>query len=414
MSDIKMESQIHQIFLDDIIPNRFQPRLNFDEKAMEELASSIKEHGVIQPLVLRRLADNKYEIIAGERRYKASKMAGLQSVPAVIADIDDNKSAEVALVENVQRKDLTPIEEAKSYKALLDKGYLTQEQLAKKIGISQPSIANKLRLLNLTDEVQNALLKEQISERHARSLLLIEDKDIQVKLLNRILNERLTVKQLDEIISADYKESTEQDEVPVVNLVPDIEEIKNNSIDIADVIPSESLNPTLTEFINSPSIPEEIQPVKEEPSNQNKFFNFLESESANMNADSENIPEKPKETFSSVEIVNPNTPSRINPIVEQQKNVEPESNIEIIESEPNPFLTTNNPLPKEDILDPVSLIDSIDETKEEITEKPKNISDAIGVVREAKSIIEDMGFVLDIEEADLDNQYQFTIRINKD
>ena len=143
---MNMEGQVVQVNLDDIIPNRFQPRIAFDEKALNELAASIKEHGIIQPLVLRKLG-KKYEIIAGERRYKAATLAGLQTVPAVISNIDDNKSAEVALVENIQRKDLTPIEEARSYKNLLDKGYLTQEQLAKKMGLSQSSISNKLRLL---------------------------------------------------------------------------------------------------------------------------------------------------------------------------------------------------------------------------------------------------------------------------
>ena len=125
---MKMEENVLQVNIDDIIPNRFQPRLSFDEQGLKELASSIKEHGIIQPLVLRKLG-NKYEIIAGERRYKASVMAGLTKVPAVISNIDDNSSAEIALVENIQRRNLTPIEEARSYKNLLDKGY-TQEQLA--------------------------------------------------------------------------------------------------------------------------------------------------------------------------------------------------------------------------------------------------------------------------------------------
>ena len=128
---MNMEDKILQIPIEDIIPNRFQPRLTFDDQALQELASSIKQHGIIQPLVLRKLGD-KYEIIAGERRYKASQMAGLTTVPAVISNIDDDKSAEVALIENIQRKNLTAIEEAKSYKNLLDRGYLTQEQLAER------------------------------------------------------------------------------------------------------------------------------------------------------------------------------------------------------------------------------------------------------------------------------------------
>ena len=189
------EEKIIQVPIEDIIPNRFQPRLAFDEEGLKELSESIKQHGIIQPLVLRRLGD-KYEIIAGERRYKASIMAGLRTVPAVISNIDDNQSAEIALVENIQRRNLTPIEEAKSYKNLLDRGYMTQEQLAEKMGVSQSSIANKLRLLNLAPEVQDALLQEKISERHARSLLSLP-KEEQAEWLKKIINKRLTVRQLD-------------------------------------------------------------------------------------------------------------------------------------------------------------------------------------------------------------------------
>ena len=191
--------QIEMINIDLIIPNRFQPRLTFDENELNNLANSIKEHGIIQPLVLRKLND-KYEIIAGERRYKAAQIVGLTSVPAIIKDIDDKESAEVALIENVQRQNLNPMEEARSYKKILDKGYLTQEALAQKIGISQSTLANRLRLLNLALEVQDALLNNRISERHARSLLTVHDDSKQVELLNRVINERLTVRQLDQII----------------------------------------------------------------------------------------------------------------------------------------------------------------------------------------------------------------------
>lgn len=196
---MNLEQNILQIPIDNIIPNRFQPRLTFEDRGLEELANSIKQHGIIQPLVLRRIGD-KYEIIAGERRYKAATLAGLDKVPAIIADIDDNKSAEVAIVENVQRRDLTPIEEARSYKNLLDKGYLTQSELAKKMGLSQSAIANKLRLLNLDEKVQNALLNNQISERHARSLLILPTNELQIEWLNRIIGERMTVRQLDDAL----------------------------------------------------------------------------------------------------------------------------------------------------------------------------------------------------------------------
>lgn len=193
---MNIEPQVMEIYVSDIIPNRFQPRLSFNEQKLNELAQSIRQHGIIQPLVLRKTGD-KYEIIAGERRYKAAVSIGLNKVPAIITDLDDNQSAEIALVENLQRKDLTSIEEARSYKKLLDRGYLTQEQLAEKMGISQSTIANKIRLLNLSEEAQDALLYEKISERHARSLLAVTNKEEQIYLLNKIQAERLTVRQLD-------------------------------------------------------------------------------------------------------------------------------------------------------------------------------------------------------------------------
>ena len=248
---MNMEGQVVQVNLDDIIPNRFQPRIAFDEKALNELAASIKEHGIIQPLVLRKLG-KKYEIIAGERRYKAATLAGLQTVPAVISNIDDNKSAEVALVENIQRRDLTPIEEARSYKNLLDKGYLTQEQLAKKMGLSQSAISNKLRLLNLDNKVQQALLENKISERHARSLLSISDKEEQKKWLDRIIKERLTVKQLDELIKKENNDAESGGDVPLVTN-PNLEEIKEQATDINNNKPKNIANllvseDTMTEY----------------------------------------------------------------------------------------------------------------------------------------------------------------------
>ena len=181
-----MNKEVVMVRLTDIIPNRFQPRLTFDEEALNELANSIKEHGIIQPLILRDLG-SKYEIIAGERRYKAATIAGLTEVPAIIGSMDDQTSAEVALIENIQRKDLSAIEEAKSYQKVLELGNLTQETLAKRMGKGQSTIANKMRLLTLTNEVQVALMNNLISERHARCLLQIKDEDKQKEVFERQL-----------------------------------------------------------------------------------------------------------------------------------------------------------------------------------------------------------------------------------
>lgn len=197
------KDEVVYLYLDDIIPNRFQPREVFDERALKELAVSIKEHGVIQPIIVRNV-NGKYEIIAGERRYKASAMAGLTKIPAIIRNLDDKESSKVALLENLQRRNLNPIEEARTYQKILELDQMTQEELAKTMGKSQSAVANKIRLLGLSDEVQDALLKEQISERHARTLLNIPDSKKQKEMLKKVINERMTVRQLEAEIKKMY------------------------------------------------------------------------------------------------------------------------------------------------------------------------------------------------------------------
>ena len=263
---MNFDSSVLQVAIEDIIPNRFQPRLVFEDASLNELAASIKQHGIIQPLVLRKMGE-KYEIVAGERRYKAARMAGLSSVPAVISLIDDKKSAEVAIAENVQRKELTAIEEAKSYKALLDQGYMSQEQLARKLGLSESAVANKLRLLTLAPEVQSAILEGKISERHARSLLVVKDNESQVKWLNRIIEERLPVRMLDLELRKEYGET-------VMNNGINIEQVKQTATDI----------PTFSAVQNTPAMSEPLgfSPINLGQKTTNKFFNNLENEAVNM------------------------------------------------------------------------------------------------------------------------------------
>lgn len=310
------EPLIQNINIDLIIPNRFQPRLTFDEKTLNELAASIKEHGIIQPLVLRRLGD-KFEIIAGERRYKAATLAGLTEVPAIISNIDDNKSAELALVENVQRKNLNSLEEAKSYKKILDKEGLTQEELAKKIGVSQSTVANKLRLLNLTMEAQDALMNEKISERHARSLLTVTDPKVQVDLLNRVINERLTVRQLDdeikklngEIVFEPMENPTVSDVQDVQEQAPIFNEEQSNPVETLDIEePSKEKNKfNLFNFekpVDVPSLEDEITNMNIEPIDKleefNPFNNVQSSSPLTNDISSFSAPltevEKPEET----------------------------------------------------------------------------------------------------------------------
>ena len=212
--------EVVQLYLDDIIPNRFQPREVFDEKALKELAVSIKEHGVIQPIIVRNV-NGKYEIIAGERRYKASALAGLTKIPAIVRDLDDKESSKVALLENLQRKNLNPIEEARTYQKILEIDQMTQDELAKTMGKSQSAVANKIRLLSLPDVVQDALLKEQISERHARTLLNVPDAKKQKEMLKKVIDNKMSVRSLEDEIKKLYpKENKEEKEEVSTDVTP--------------------------------------------------------------------------------------------------------------------------------------------------------------------------------------------------
>ena len=259
-------SEVVYLYLDDIIPNRFQPREVFDDQALKELAVSIREHGVIQPIIVRKV-DNKYEIIAGERRYKASTMAGLTKIPAIIKNLDDKESSKVALIENLQRRDLTPIEEARTYQKILElEDNMTQEELAATMGKTQSSVSNKLRLLSLPEEVQDALLKEKISERHARSLLNVEDKNEQINLLNRIIEEKMTVREVEKEIKILKGEEVEETTEPVTEVqeeetteAPTEESggetavISENETEAPSEVPTEEAN------ANTSHIPEEVK-----------------------------------------------------------------------------------------------------------------------------------------------------------
>lgn len=179
--------------LEQIKPNPNQPRTNFKPDELQELANSIKEHGVIQPLIVRKVS-NYYQIIAGERRYQASKLAGLEEVPVVIKDVDEEKMLELALIENLQRSDLNPIEEARGYKQLIQKSGMTQEALSKAVSKSRSTITNSLRLLDLPDEVQQLLFDGLITAGHARAILAVPYEDKRIKLAQKVVDEGLSVR----------------------------------------------------------------------------------------------------------------------------------------------------------------------------------------------------------------------------
>lgn len=411
------EKEIYNIKLDDIIPNRFQPRLNFEAEGLAELSESIKQHGIIQPLVLRRVG-NKYEIIAGERRYKSSIMASLNSVPAIIVDLNDGESAEVALVENIQRRELSPIEEARSYKNILDLGGLKQDELAKRMGKNQSTVSNKLRLLNLAEDVQNALLTGKISERHARSLLSLKNQDEQLKMLNRILIERLTVRQTDDEVLKMVNSSTDEDEEIIDIIEEDNSSNDNNDQPDVYVNPFFSINnldnknsdePLSTEIPYIPTNP--VVEQLENPFVQTKEFNNIEEPK-------EEVKPPVNKFFSSI------------PFIKEEKELEPqmENNIEEnVKQVHNPMDVLPDYTNKEVYPQPVGVIKNIDEPiynnyqtmvapahKEEEEFDPDNFTSIIKAFRNLIDKIEENEYYVDSDEVDYEDYYEFTIKIDKE
>ncbi|WP_332650765.1 nucleoid occlusion protein [Lysinibacillus sp. 54212] len=206
--------EVVKIPIENIIPNRYQPRTVFDDEKIEELSRTIHTHGVIQPIVVRPSegGDGTYEIIAGERRYRAMKKLEWTEVPAIVRVLSDKETASIALIENLQREELTAIEEALAYQQLLELHSLTQEALAQRLGKGQSTVANKLRLLKLPQFVQEAILKREITERHARALIAIKDEQLQMQLIAAVLEYDWNVRQLEEQIQLLLH--PEEDETP--------------------------------------------------------------------------------------------------------------------------------------------------------------------------------------------------------
>ncbi|AEJ45181.1 nucleoid occlusion protein [Alicyclobacillus acidocaldarius] len=195
------QTQVVDIPVERIVPNPYQPRAIFHQESIEELAKTIHTHGVIQPVVVRKKGD-VYELIAGERRLRAVRHLGWTTIPAIVRDLNDAQTASAALIENLQREGLTPIEEAVAYQQLMELHGLTQESLAQRLGKGQSTIANKLRLLHLPQAVQDALLTRQITERHARALLALPSEELQIELLNECIEKGWNVKQMEERVKA--------------------------------------------------------------------------------------------------------------------------------------------------------------------------------------------------------------------
>lgn len=197
-----MNKQIMNVKIDSIFPNAYQPRKFFNEEALNELSQSIKEHGIIQPITVRKMGE-KFELVAGERRWRAARMAELEFVPCNVIEITDTQSAEIALLENLQREDLNFMEEAEAYYNLINDHKFTQEELAKRMGKKQSTIANKLRLLKLSEKVRLLCLENNLTERHARALLSLPNEELQLKVVKKVIANSLNVKKTEELINTE-------------------------------------------------------------------------------------------------------------------------------------------------------------------------------------------------------------------
>lgn len=201
----------NMIDIQKIEPNRTQPRRKFDEDSIIELSDSIKQYGVLQPLLVQK-KDDYYEIIAGERRWRAAKKAGLKELPVIIKDYSEEEVVQISLIENIQREDLNPIEEALAYKRLLEEYHLKQDEVAEKISKSRTAVTNSIRLLKLDERIQNMVIDDMISAGHARALLSITDKDLQYEIATKIFDEKLSVREAEKLVKLYLKNSSEKKE----------------------------------------------------------------------------------------------------------------------------------------------------------------------------------------------------------
>ena len=369
-----MNEQVVNLSIDDIIPNRFQPREVFRDQALDELALSIKEHGVIQPIIVRQIVNNKYEIIAGERRYKASTIAGKTTIPAIVRNLDDKETSKQALLENIQRQDLTPIEEARTYQTILSLDNITQEELAKTMGKSQSAISNKLRLLTLPEEVQEALLNSEISERHARSLLTVQDIEKQKSLLQEVIKNKIPVRILDEMIKKENEGNNMNENV--------------NNPNITTPAVNNTLNPG---FLYDGNM---NQPISQENLNNSTSVNLtsMVSESMNMNQPlnteavntsqvgpftpvNTNVIEKSNTNPSLVSQNNNNLPTEEKPVIENQitpsVEVQKVANENVATTEAN-NLVANIPMPLE--TSKPEAAEKIEESTQQVVESEENVN----------------------------------------
>lgn len=224
---VSSDEKITKLKISLVDPKRDQPRKHFDKEALEQLAASIVENGLLQPILVREYGEGRYQIIAGERRFRACKLAGLTEIPAIVLERDDKNAAQIALIENVQRENLNPVEEALAYKALAEEYGMTQEELSQKVGKSRSAIANAVRLLDLPEEILTMVASRELSAGHARTLLGVKDKDAMILLAQRAVEEELSVRVLEQLVKLANKPQKPQveevEDLPIVDYFRELE-----------------------------------------------------------------------------------------------------------------------------------------------------------------------------------------------
>lgn len=243
---------VQEIPIDKIRPNPYQPRKEFSKQALEELSQSIKEYGVLQPITVRRIGSDSYELVAGERRLRASKMVGMEYIPAIVIATHEKDSAILAMIENLQREDLHYLDEAVGYASLIQDHGFTQEELAKKIGKNQSTIANKIRLLRLPDNIKKLLIMNNLTERHARALLRIPDDELKLKALKQIIKKKYTVKETEMMITRilkklQFEQNEKMDQVKMHRYYSDTRIFINTIKKAVNMIKEYGLKPQVTQ-----------------------------------------------------------------------------------------------------------------------------------------------------------------------
>ena len=438
---MNLEKHIYELPLEIILPNRFQPRITFDDKQIYELSESIKQNGVFSPIIVRKLGD-KYEIIAGERRYKASLMAGKTTIPAIISSATDDETIKIALLENIQRSNLSPIEEAISYKKISDMGNISQDRLAKMLGKTQATVANKLRLLKLSEEVQESLMENKISERHARSLLRIKNEEDQNKMLNRIINERLTVRKLDDEIDKLFNNNEGLEFIEIddssmnIDIPNDQQTVKNVTVEEPKIMDfnneqpnrffnyntSEMVNETIQENkSNNPQsfMSEDILTSNNESTNQeNNIFNFTPINNIEPNKiEPEEIKNNFFDDIENIQVLDEPKEDEYNLIDNKVDNNNESKSVFNIEGIKIDEITTSEIIDETNIKIPSINMEinskSTQEVENNTIQSNKNYDEAVKKIRDTVNLLKSSGYRIEYDEFNLETMFQLNIRIEK-